>query len=131
MKKLQSLAIIVFALSSAVLAQDKPLTLDDIFNPDAAKRVRFSGTPVSVQWSPDGKSFKQVIGGKLMRVDAVTSQAVPYLDTDSLSAALQRVGVKAADAAELANSPFLEFNADETAKLLGGNFRRVFEAAVR
>ncbi|MFT3743588.1 MAG: DPP IV N-terminal domain-containing protein [Pyrinomonadaceae bacterium] len=132
MKKFQSLAIIFFALSSAVFAQDKLLTLDDIFNPDAAKRVRFGGMPVSVQWSPDGKSFKQMIGGKLMRVDAVTSQAVPYLDSDSLSAALQRVGVKAADASLMANSPFLEFNADETAIVLSNaNDLWLYETATR
>jgi len=53
-----------------------------------------------------------------MRVDAVTSQAVPYLDADSLSAALQRVGLKADEANALANSPFLQFNKDESAILV-------------
>ena len=132
MKKFQAIAFAFFALSSTIFAQDKLLTLDAIFNPDAAKRVRFGGTPVSVQWSPDGKSFKQVIGGRLMRVDAATSQAVPYLDTDSLSAALQRVGVKSAEATELANSPFLEFNSDETAIVLSNaNDLWLYETATR
>ena len=78
MKKFQAIAFAFFALSSTIFAQDKLLTLDEIFNPDAAKRVRFGGMPVSVQWAADGKSFKQVIGGRLMRVAAATSQAVPY-----------------------------------------------------
>ena len=35
------------------------------------------------------------------------------------------------DLPQLAAALRTKFNADETAKLLGGNFRRVFEAAVR
>ncbi len=118
MKKLQFLVIALFALSSVVVAQDKLLTLDDIFSPDAARRVRFGGTPVAVQWAGDGKSFKQLVNGRLMRVDAVTGQAVPYFDSASLSAALQRNGVKAEDATAMANSPGLQFNANESGVLL-------------
>ena len=118
MKKIHWLVVALFALSPITLAQDKLLTIDDIFSPDTAKRVRFGGTPVSVQWAPDGRSFKQVIGGQLMRVDAVTSQAVPYLDAGSLAAALQKAGLKADEAAALSNSPSLDFNADESAILI-------------
>lgn len=132
MKKLQLLVITFLVISSTVLAQDKLLTIDDIFSPDPARRVRFAGAPVSVQWAADGASFKQVIGGKLMRVDAITSRAVPYFDSDSLSAALQRVGVKAADAAVLANSPGLQFNGDETAILINnGNDLWLYQLATR
>ena len=41
--KLVSLAILLFA--SAALAQDKLLTIDDIFSTDPKVRVNFSGTP--------------------------------------------------------------------------------------
>ena len=118
MKKLQFLAIALFALSSVVVAQDKLLTIDDVFSPDSSRRVRFGGTPVAVQWAGDGKSFKQVVNGRLMRVDAVTGQAVPYFDSAQLSAALQRNGVKAEDATAMANSPGLQFNASESGILL-------------
>ena len=118
MKILRSFAIAVLCFASPLFAQDKLLTLDDIFSPDPARRVRFGGTPVAVQWAADGRSFKQVIGGRLMRVDAMTARAEPYLDSGSLSAALQRVGVKADEATALANSPFLQFNADESAILI-------------
>ncbi len=118
MKKFNLLVITFALLSSGIFAQNKALSVDDIFSPDPARRVRFAGTPVAVQWAPDGRSFKQVIGGKLMRVDAMTSQAVPYLDSDPLAAALQRIGVKAEQAAALANSPSLQFNSDETAILI-------------
>ena len=73
----------------------------------------FGGMPFSVQWAPDGKSFKQMVNGRLMRVDASTGQAVPYFDSGSLSAALQRAGVKTDEAMSVANSPVLEFNPDE------------------
>lgn len=118
MKKLHLLAIAIISFSSFASAQDKLLTLDDIFSPDAAKRVRFGGMPVSAQWSADGHSFKQTIGGRLMRVDAMTAQAMPYFDSGSLSAALQSVGVATADANALANSQGLRFNADESAVLI-------------
>ena len=121
MRKINLLAIALITLSSAVFAQDKLLTLDDIFSPDSGKRVRFGGMPVAVQWSADGRSFKQPINGRLMRVDAVTGQAVPYFDSASLSSALQRSGVKADEANALANSPFLQFNADESGILLNNN----------
>ena len=75
MKKFQFLAIALFAFASAVVAQDKLLTLDDIFSPDASRRVRFGGTPVAVQWAGDGKSFKQAVNGSLMRVDAEIGRA--------------------------------------------------------
>ncbi|MEO6655214.1 MAG: S9 family peptidase [Pyrinomonadaceae bacterium] len=118
MKKIQWLVIAIFTFSSVAFAQDKLLTLDDIFSPDSAKRVRFAGTPVAVQWSPDGRSFKQVIGGRLMRVDALTGEAVPYYDSGSLAAALSRVGIKADEASGLANSSSLQFNSDESSILI-------------
>jgi hypothetical protein len=79
MRKLLTFHLIIFALSTLAAAQDKLLTLDEIFSPDAKVRVRFGGMPVFVQWAPDGRSFRQVIGGRLMRVDAASGQAVPYL----------------------------------------------------
>lgn len=118
MKKSYVLVFALLTFSATVFAQDKLLTLDDIFNPDAARRVRFGGTPVAVQWAADGKSFKQVVNGRLMRVRAETGQAEPYFDSASLSAALQRNGVKAEDATGLANSPGLQFNANESGIVL-------------
>lgn len=118
MKKIHWLIVAIFAFSSLAAAQDKLLTLDDIFNPDPAKRVQFGGRPVFVQWSPDGKSFKQTVNGKLMRVDAMTGQAVPYFDSGSLTAALIRIGVKSDDANAMANSQMLQFNPDESGILI-------------
>lgn len=118
MNKILRFVVVIVAFSSVAFAQDKLLTLDDIFNPDASKRVMFGGKPVFVQWSADGKSFKQTINGRLMRVDAITGQAVPFYDSGALSAALTRGGVKANDADAMANSSMLHFNEDESAILI-------------
>src|SRR5580765_2457075 len=118
MKKLHWFLVIVLTLSSVAIAQDKLLTLDDIFSPDANVRVRFGGMPVSAQWAADGRSCKQVVGGRLMRVDAMTAQAVPYFDSGSLSAALQSRGVSTVDANALSNSTALDFSPDESAVLI-------------
>src|SRR5258706_7192818 len=121
MKKVHWLAIAIVSFSYVAFAQNKLLTLDYIFSSDANVRVRFGGMPVSAQWSADGKSFKQAIGGRLMRVDAMTAQAVPYFDSGSLAAALTRAGVKADEATASANSTALNFNADESAILINNS----------
>lgn len=118
MNTIHRLAVLILALTSAAIAQDKLLTLDEIFNPDAAQRVRFGGTPIVVQWSPDGRSFKQTVNGRIMRVDALTGQATPYFDSRSLSIALSRAGIKADEADRIANSQGLHFNTGETGILL-------------
>ncbi|MGB7069639.1 MAG: DPP IV N-terminal domain-containing protein [Pyrinomonadaceae bacterium] len=118
MKKLSLVIAATFAFAVLGTAQDKMLTIDEIFSADPKVRVPFSGTPVQLRWAADGTSFKQVQAGKLMRVNALTGEATPYLDTTKLIAALARVGLKADIAERLANSPGLQFNKDETAILL-------------
>jgi dipeptidyl-peptidase 4 len=114
MRKVSSVLVAILLVSIGSLAQDKLLTIDDIFSTDSSRRVRFAGTPVAVQWAPDGRSFKQVVNGRLMRVDAATGNAVAYFNSERLAAELTRVGVKADDAKSLANSPALHFNENES-----------------
>src|SRR5262245_40818396 len=105
MKRATFLLVSLVAFSSFVFAQNRLLTIDDIYHPDAAKRVAFGGSPSRVTWAPDGKSFKDTRGGKLMRVDAVTGNAASYFDTDRFAAALQKTaGISAAEANRIANS---------------------------
>ena len=119
MKRSLALFVSLFVLSISAAAQDKLLTLDDIYSPDASKRVAFGGRPTNVSWADDGKSFKEVRSGKLMRVDAVTGNAVPYFDSDKLANALQTAaGLTANEAQRLANSTSLDFNKTETAILI-------------
>ena len=118
MKKSAVLVSIVLFLSALVVAQDKLLSIDDIFNPDPAKRVRFSGALPQVRWAADGRSLMQIAGGKLLRVDAVSGQSSAYFDAARLSLALTRVGVRGDHADAISNSPGLKFNADSTGILL-------------
>ena len=119
MKRASFLLVSLVAFSSFVLAQDRLLTIDDIYHPDPAKRVAFGGSPARVTWAPDGKSFKETRAGKLMRVDAVTGNTVPYLDSDRLALALQKTaGLSAAEATRMANTASLHFNKGETAILV-------------
>ncbi len=118
MKKTFLMLTALLVLAVPDFAQNKLLTLDDIFSPDPARRVRFGGAPVAVEWAPDGRSFKQLINGKLMRVDAETGQARDYYDTRRLVIELARVGVRGDEAERMANSPELKFNPDETGLLI-------------
>ncbi|HEX6123777.1 MAG TPA: S9 family peptidase [Pyrinomonadaceae bacterium] len=114
--KFVSLAILLFA--SAAAAQDKLLSIDDIFSLDPKVRVNFAGTPTRLQWSSDGRSFRQMQNGTLVRVNAVTGDITPYFDSARFKSALESAGVKAADANRMANSLGLKFNRNETAILV-------------
>ncbi|MDQ3489928.1 MAG: DPP IV N-terminal domain-containing protein, partial [Acidobacteriota bacterium] len=118
MKKINWLYIAILAFSSDALAQEKMLTVDEIFGTDPKVRVNFSGSPTRLQWANDGRSFKQVRDGQLMRIDALTNQGAAFFDSKKLAAALQAAKVKAEDAAKLANSPSLFFDKSERTILI-------------
>jgi dipeptidyl-peptidase 4 len=118
MKKLYLSLFALFVFTSLAGAQDKLLSLYDIFSPDPKVRARLGGTPVFVQWAPDGRSFKQVVGGRLMRVDAVSGEATPYYDSGSLVAALMRIGIRQPEATAMANASNLKFDPRDKGVLL-------------
>jgi dipeptidyl-peptidase-4 len=118
MKKFQLLFVAFIALASVSYAQEKLLTLDEIFSTDPKVRVRFSGAPTIVQWAPDGLSFRQAQGGKLMRLNAVTGESREYYDSSRLAAALVNAGVKPEEANEMTGSPDLIFNSNESLIIL-------------
>ncbi|HKP69917.1 MAG TPA: S9 family peptidase [Pyrinomonadaceae bacterium] len=111
--KLASLAILL--LASAALAQDKLLTIDDIFGLDPKVRVNFSGTPSRLQWAADGRSFRVVTNGTLQRVNAVTGDGVPYFDSTKYKNALVQLGMSERDIATRTTT--VQFNKTETAIL--------------
>src|SRR5688572_6619412 len=114
--KLVSLAILLFA--SAAVAQEKLLTIDDIFSLDPKVRVNFSGTPTRLTWARDGRSYRQARAGKLLRVDAVTGDARDFFDARRLQTQLEREGIAPTEAARLANAPGLQFDPAEAAVIL-------------
>ena len=115
-------SLLFLALVPATSAQQKLLTVDDIFDP--VKKVNFSGTVPTVRWLKDGKHYlltdpskKDV--AKIQRVDAATGEATPFFDVAKMQAALTTLGgVTEADAKQLANRGTYQMSNDETAVLI-------------
>ncbi|MEO8648435.1 MAG: hypothetical protein ABI539_04640, partial [Acidobacteriota bacterium] len=114
MKQLKWLLPAIVFFSSVAAAQNRILTIDDIFSVDPAVRINFSGTPMRLQWAKQGNAFKQTQNAKLMRVNAITGEATSYFDSPRLASALVTAGIGARDAERLANSTALQFNKNET-----------------
>lgn len=121
MKKFRWLLIAIFVFSALVQAQEKMLSIDDIFDPQA--RVPFSGRPLAVRgWTKDGKAYKVFQGGQLLRVDALSGQSAPVYDTKKYVSVLsQSQGFTVDEANRIGQSPFQQFNAAETAILINHN----------
>jgi dipeptidyl-peptidase 4 len=118
--------LVLFVWSSVVAAQQKQLTIDDIFDPQ--KRVQFSGRPTfGVQWMVDGASYFQLqsnpAGGGLglYRVDAKTGESRLFYDAAKLQAALLAAGLKETDAKKLAGQPNFSFNEQQNATIFNFN----------
>jgi dipeptidyl-peptidase-4 len=121
MKKIYWLLIVIFVLSSFAAAQDKLLSIDDIYDPE--KRIPFSGKPLAIQgWTKDGKAYKVFQGGELLRVDAASGQSVPVYDTKKFVSALsQTTGFTLDEANAIGQSAFQQFNEAETEVLINHN----------
>ncbi len=125
MKKIKLLFVMLFVFSSLARAQEKLLTIDDIF--DSQKRVSFSGKPTAgVRWLVDGTSYSQLQPGEggslgLYRVDAKTGKTTLFHDASKIQAALTTAGLKAENAMKLAGQPSFDFNRAQTATLLNSD----------
>ncbi len=115
------LAFVLFH-ASAVLTQDKLLTIDDIFDP--AKRVNFSGTPASPRWLKDGVHY--IVASKdrnasprLLKVNAITGKSEPFYDGAKMEAAFVALpGFNKDVAHRLANQNSYQLNPAETGVLI-------------
>lgn len=118
MKKIYWLFIAILVFSSFATAQEKMLSIDDIFDP--AKRVAFSGRPIQLRgWSKDGNSYLQFQGGQTLRVNALTGVSEQMFDTKKFVSVLtQTTGFSLDEANRIGQSPFQKFNAAETAILI-------------
>ena len=118
--------LFLFSISLPTLAQQKLLTIDDIFDP--AKKVNFNGTVPNIRWLKDGRHYllsndamKKDLP-RLQKVDAITGEATAFFDTAKMQAAFAALpGISAAEAKELANRGSYLMNASETAVLLNLN----------
>ncbi|HET6891437.1 MAG TPA: S9 family peptidase, partial [Pyrinomonadaceae bacterium] len=120
---LSFILLIILSFTPAVFAQDKLLTIDDIYDP--AKKINFSGTTPNIRWLKDGTHYllandpskKNV--PRLQKVNAVTGEATAFFDSAKMEAAFLKLsGISAQDAKELANRDSYDLNANETAVLI-------------
>ncbi len=120
------IGLLFLAVVPATRAQDKALTIDDIFDP--VKKVNFSGTVPNIRWLKDGRHYLLANDAarkdvpRLQRVDAVNGEAVPFLDAAKMQAAfLSLGGISEQDAKQLANRGSYQLNNNETAVLINWN----------
>lgn len=118
MKKIYWIFLTVLAFSAFTRAQEKMLSIDDIFDPQ--KRVAFGGRPLQIRgWTKDGSSYLEFRGGQMLRVNALTGETSPLYDTKKLvSVLMQTQGFTAEEANRLGQSPFHQFNADDSAIII-------------
>ena len=122
-KPTRHLIVLLFvALIPSIQAQNKLLTIDDIFDP--SKRVNFSGTPSNPRWLKDGVHY--LVASKdrnafprLLKVNAVTGASIPFYDAAKMQAAFAALpGISKDDAHRLANQTVYQLNPSETAALI-------------
>jgi dipeptidyl-peptidase-4 len=117
-----STVLLLFISAGPVLAQNKLLTIDDIFDP--VKRVNFSGTPSSPRWLNDGVHYIVVSKDRnafprLLKVNAVTGKSEPLYNAAKMEAAFEALsGITKDTARRLANQNAYQMNQDETAVLI-------------
>jgi dipeptidyl-peptidase-4 len=123
-KRSSALLVLVFALcqASGLRAQEKLLTIDDIFDP--AKRVNFAGTPASPRWLKDGVHYivankDRTASPRLLKVNAITGKSEPFYNSVKMEAAFDGLaGVGKDTAKRLANQTSYQMNPEETGVLI-------------
>src|SRR5687767_3228094 len=121
--KLSCVLLLALASALTVAAQQKLLTIDDIFDP--TKRVNFNGTTPAVRWLKDGNHYLLVNDAsrrdvpRLQKVNAATGEAVPFFDAAKMQAAFAALpGITAENARQLANRGNYNLNPAQTAVLI-------------
>jgi dipeptidyl-peptidase-4 len=112
--------LVCLSVARPVLAQQKALAFDDIYDP--GRRVNFSGAPSpDIRWI-DGSHYaldgRGAAGGEWSRVDASTGAEAPLFDPARFEAALARLpGVTPDEARRASRSRSLIFNRTYTAAI--------------
>src|ERR1041385_2998731 len=112
----------ILLLAPSIVAQNKQLTIDDIFDPQ--KRVNFSGTPSNPRWLKDGVHYivtskERNAFPRLLKVNAVTGKSEPLYDAAKMLAAFSALpGFSKEDARRLSNQSSYQMNPQETAVLI-------------
>jgi dipeptidyl-peptidase-4 len=111
------------AMGRTAAAQQKLLTLDDIYDP--AKRINFSGSPkAGLRWSKDGMHYLETKrdpsgAAEILKVNAITGEAAPLFSVAKMEAALRRIpGISQEDARWIISQGTYQMNAQQTAALI-------------
>lgn len=109
-----ALAFVLLAATVAS-AQQKLLTIDDLYNPD--RKIAFGGRPATGLTWIDGTSYAwpkpdgPAAGVDWLRVDAATGSTTPLFDAAKMEAALAKLpGIGAEDARQIAHGRALVFD---------------------
>jgi dipeptidyl-peptidase-4 len=115
--------ILLTTFSVCSNAQNKLLTVDDIYDP--AKRVNFSGTTPSIRWLKDGTHYLLTNEAsrrdvpRIQKVNAATGEAAAFFDAAKMQAAFAALpGINADDAKQLSNRGSYQMNPAETGALI-------------
>jgi dipeptidyl-peptidase-4 len=122
-KALLLATVFLVLVAQSLRAQNKLLTIDDIFDP--VKKVNFNGSTPTIRWLKDGNHYLLTNEAsrrdvpRLQKVNAATGEAVPFFDAAKMQAAFAALpGVSAEDAKQLANRGNYNLNPAETAVLI-------------
>ena len=120
--RIVSFVTVLLASTVSGIAQNKLLTIDDIFDP--AKRVNFNGNAASPRWLKDGAHYIVVSKDRnafprLLKVNAVSGSSQPFYDAAKMQAAFAALpGFSKDEARRLANQSSYQLNPAETAALI-------------
>jgi dipeptidyl-peptidase-4 len=115
MRSLKILLFVLLAVAASTTyapAQDKLLTLDDLYNPE--KLINFRGNPPSGLTWLDDKHY--LLRNK--KVNAFTGHSEPFYDAAKMEAALAKLPAMSADAAKKLASGRFKMNSSRTVALI-------------
>lgn len=116
MYRARLLVLFLLLNSVSVFAQQKALTIDDIY--DAERKLNVLKTaPPELTWLKDGEHYLEPRPEGLYKVDAASGAAAPFYDYARMEKALAASGLSAADAASLARLDSYQMNRAEDAAL--------------
>src|SRR6267378_5119035 len=114
--------VFLVSISASILAQQKQLTIDDIFDP--ARKVNFSGSVPTIRWLKDGVHYLQTNDPakhlpRIQKVNASTAEAVPFFDVARMQTAFTTIpGITAQQASQLSSRGSYQLNPTENAVLI-------------
>ena len=86
---------VILCLLTLAIAQNKPLTLDDLYHPKNKTDFTGGGRPQILRWLADSQSYIEIKPAgsrtKMLKIAARTGEATPLVEHDKLIAALAKV----------------------------------------